>query len=221
MKLTEIKEKKETKSKKLMQQVSKILARYFNWLIIVLLIIIFIFSYFYLIKPKYQRLAEIVKNSNKERMLEYVERQEYLNKLSKLLEIYQGIDSDDIKKIDMMLTGEDVHEQLFTQLESLILKNGLLLKSLEIDPKDQGIEGNIAGRSGAGGVSDQEKKISLPAEIGKIKISLSIASTDYSNFKNILYVLEDNLRIMDIFKLNFNPDGNSIDLELYTYYLKS
>jgi len=42
---------------------------------------------------------------------------------------------------------------------------------------------------------------------------------DYRGFKNLLEKLENNLRLIDITKVDFNPAAETVHLSAKTYYL--
>ncbi len=93
------------------------------------------------------------------------------------------------------------------------------MKSLKIDSEEYvGKENILKTPKISQGESGTDS--SLPSEIGRIKVTLSIIGVDYFSLKNTLNTIENNLMIMDIISLDFQPSNNSVDLVFYTYYLK-
>lgn len=219
MSLNKLGEKGSKKKKAKEQRINMFLVRYFKWLVVLFVLIVFISSYIFLIKPKYQKITQLVGANKISREQEYLERKEYLAGIKDLINIYKKINLSDIKKVNLILSKGNNYEELFTQLESIVLKSGLLIKSLKIDSEEYVGKENILKKPK---ISRKESGTdsSLPSEIGRIKVTLSIIGVDYFSLKNILNTIENNLMIMDIISLDFQPSNNSVDLDFYTYYLK-
>jgi hypothetical protein len=213
----------ENNNEQLKQKVNSFLIKYFNLLAIALAAIILIVGFFLLIKPKYNKISQEIRLSNENSENKYNAAFAYLTQLNKLKAEYEKISPEGIKKIEIMLPSEKFYEEQFVQLESIVLKNGLLLTSLQISP-----EGLISGKESAAAKaknSQPEKnkaaEAGLPEEVTKIKIAMNVAGVDYLSLKNLLYVLENNLQLIDITNLSFSPDQKSATLEMYTYYFVS
>lgn len=219
MSLNMLGEKGSKKKKAKEQRINMFLVRYFKWLVVLFVLIVFISSYIFLIKPKYQKITQLVGANKISREQKYLERKEYLAGIKDLINIYKKINLSDIKKVNLILSKGNNYEELFTQLESIVLKSGLLIKSLKIDSEEYVGKENILKKPK---ISRKESGTdsSLPSEIGRIKVTLSIIGVDYFSLKNILNNIENNLMIMDIISLDFQPSNNSVDLDFYTYYLK-
>ena len=219
MSLNKLGEKRSKKKKAKKQRINMFLVYYFKWLVALLVLIVFISSYIFLIKPKYQKITQLVGANKISREQEYLERKGYLAGIKDLINIYKKINLSDIKKVNLILSKGNNYEELFTQLESIVLKSGLLIKSLKIDSEEYVGKENILKTPK---ISREESGTdsSLPSEIGRIKVTLSIIGVDYFSLKNTLNTIENNLMIMDIISLDFQPSKNSVDLDFYTYYLK-
>lgn len=213
----------ENNNGQLKQKVNGFLIKYFNLLAIALAVIILIAGFFLLIKPKYNKISREIKLSNENSENKYNAAFNYLAQLNKLKAEYEKISPEDIKKIETMLPSEEFYEELFVQLEPIVLKNGLLLTSMQISP-----EGIPSGKESAGAKarnnSPEKNKAAediLPEEITKIKIAMSVAGVDYLGLKNLLYALENNLQLIDITNLSFSPDQKGVTIEMFAYYFVS
>ena len=199
------------------QKINILLVRYFKWLIAFLVLVVFILGYFFLLKPKYEEIAKLTGDGQLSQEQEYLERREYLDKLKNLVAVFQSVKSSEIKKIDYILKPKDVPEELFSQVEAIVKKNGLLLKSLKIE---SGGEESKDSSQKVSRTTEEKTEVALPPEIGKTKATLEVLGVDYFGLKSLLASMENNLMLMDVASVNFAPEGNSAQLTFYVYYLK-
>ena len=128
---------------------------------------------------------------------EYLALKRFLTQLNELSGIYNKISAKDMAKVDRLLPDKIGIEDLMREMEVIVLQNGLFLTSLQV---------NEAGEHSEG--------------IGSVDITMNIVGTDYNGFKNLLYTIESNLRILDIVNLSFSPSSKSTTLNLIAYYQK-
>lgn len=204
---------------RLKHQLNDFFIKYFNLLVLFLIIIILSSGYLLIIKPKYKQTALKNQLEVKDLEIEYINRQKYLDKLKKVKEVYESIKTEDREKIEAVIpTSADV-EQLITEIESMAIKNGLILASLSVKPESDQTIGQSKLNSEDSRSSLKEEK--LPANILKVKISMKLLGVDYSALKNISKTIENNLRLMDLKKIDYNPTEGKLVLDILTYYLKS
>ena len=196
------------------QKINILLVRYFKWLIAFLVLVVFILGYFFLLKPKYEEIAKLTGDGQLSKEQEYLERREYLDKLKNLVAVFQSVKSSEIKKIDYILKPKDVPEELFSQVEAIVKKNGLLLKSLKIE---SGGEESKDSSQKVSRTTEEKTEVALPPEIGKTKATLEVLGVDYFGLKSLLASMENNLMLMDVASVNFAPEGNSAQLTFYVY----
>ncbi|MBU4347370.1 hypothetical protein KJ586_01775 [Patescibacteria group bacterium] len=213
----------ENNNEQLKQKANAFLIKYFNLLAIALAAIILIVGFFLLIKPKYNKIFQEIRLSNESSESKYNAVFAHLAQLNKLKAEYEKISPEGIKKIEIMLPSEKFYEEQFVQLESIVLKNGLLLTSLQISPEElpSGKESAAAKAKNSQPEKNKAAEAGLPEEVTKIKIAMNVAGVDYLGLKNLLYVLENNLQLIDITNLSFSPDQKSAALEMYAYYFVS
>ncbi len=207
------KEKKEIRKlerrKALIKNVNEFLDNNFKWFIILVVVIILLSGYFFLLKPKRESSEKMLRVINQKREEDYYNKKEELKKIKDLLLVYSRISSSYIDKINS-IAPPDI-DDLFTEMNQLISNQGLFVQSLNInkvnirDPK-------LAKKN----KNDQE----YSEEIGGIKVSISVRGTDYEAFKNLLHSLENNLRLIDVERVDFDPKSQSTKLLLSTYYTK-
>ena len=202
------------KEKQIIRTLNIFLLRYFNLVVLLIIILVLGAGIFYIIKPKYQSIAQEIESTDKEKKAEYESLDRYYIKLKRYLLAYNEIKERDRDRVEKMLPKGFEQEELFRELEAIILRKGLLLISLGISSGkvSPSLRRNMpqAGKASEGGLAD----------IGKVKITMEIAGVDYKSFKALLATIESNLRLFDIEQLSFSPDGKTVSLSLNTYYLK-
>jgi hypothetical protein len=191
-----------------------IMARYFIFIILFLMLISFLFAYKLIISPVSASIDNEIKKINEDKKTQKIYLSKTLENISKYRKDYENLNVDDKAKIDLMIPDVNDAEKLFTDIELLILKNGFILNSLEINSaKDTGI--TKAKRKNETSVDN-----TVNQDIGIIDLKLDVSNSSYKNFKKLLGVFENNLRIMDVHNINFSLDGASVSFEIKTYYLK-
>jgi len=208
---------KNGKERQIRQKINVLLIKYFKWLIAFLVLVVLTFGYFLLLQPKYEKVAQLARNGQLSKEQEYQERREYLDKLKNLVTVFRSVKSSEIKKIDYILKKKDVPEELFTQVEAIVKKNGLLLNSLKIESGERESKSSSQKVSIGG---EEKTGVSLPPEIGKTKATLEVWGADYFGLKSLLTSMENNLMLMDVISVGFSPEGNFVQLVFYTYHLK-
>ena len=208
---------KNGKERQIRQKINVLLIKYFKWLIAFLVLVVLTFGYFLLLQPKYEKVAQLARNGQLSKEQEYQERREYLDKLKNLVTVFKSVKSSEIKKIDYILKKKDVPEELFTQVEAIVKKNGLLLNSLKIESGERESKSSSQKVSIGG---EEKTGVSLPPEIGKTKATLEVWGADYFGLKSLLTSMENNLMLMDVISVGFSPEGNFVQLVFYTYHLK-
>lgn len=208
------------------QQKKKIiyfLIKYFNWIILAFILIVFVLGYFLFIQPKYKQITQELDIISASEEKDYAERQEHLAQLIKLKDAYYSIERDDINKINTFLPDYHGAEDILSQLEFIVLRNGLLLKSLQIkkdkeevlSEKDTKVR-KIAAREEKKSISSTDSGL----EVGEIEIGMEVVGVDYIALKNLLKTIENNLRLYDISSINYSPEGGALIITLSTYYLE-
>ena len=185
------------------------LNNYFNIIMVVVMIIILLLSYFFIIKPKYNQTLLAIEITAQQQQKLYADQQKKLNNLKIISDLYKKISETDLKKFNGVLPDNYVKERLFGEFEEIINKNGYILNSVTLDAEKESEE---TADVIASTTSEQSGKI------GKINLQLSISAVDYKGFKNLLRLLENNLRLFDVSNVSFSAGGNTTNLTLTTYY---
>jgi len=193
--------------------VNNLLNTYFNLFVVIFVSFLLLMSYFLLLKPKVAETTNAISEniSSREKLL-----QAEKNKLANLQEAvlaYNNIDQVDLARVNGILPNEYSKEALYGEIEEIITQNGFIPTQITLTK-----EGEVAKTAGA----SDDSKVSVPKisdKVGIINISLSIASVDYAGMKNLLTILESNLRLLDVKQITMSG-GSAASLEIATYYYK-
>lgn len=178
---------------------------YFNIIMVLVVIIVLALAYFIVLQPKYDATMTAISSNIEQQQKLYLDQQKKLDNLKTVSDLYKKIPLADLKKFNGVLPDNYVRERLFGELEEIVTQNGFILNSVSISQEVK----KAPTDEGAAVVSNK---------IGKINIQLSLSAIDYTGFKNLLRLLENNLRLFDITNVSFSPGGNTAELTLTTYY---
>ena len=191
--------------------INKLLNTYFNLFVVIFISFVLLLAYFLLLKPKVDETTNVISEniSSREKILQ-AEKTKLAN-LQEAVLAYQNINPIDLARINGILPDDYDKEALFGEIEEVIRQNGFILTSINLTKEGEtaGVMSSIANSPRAN-ISDK---------IGVIDVSISIASIDYAGMKNLLTVLESNLRMLDVQQISL-ADGGSANLKFSTYYYK-
>jgi hypothetical protein len=200
------KEKNEKKpgSNKLLKGVLELAHKYFLFVALIVFAVIIIIGYIFLIQPKYVAVSDKVKADEEQKTKELDNLTSYSDRLLKYRNEYNGISVDDKERINGLIAGNYVPESVFAEMEKLIFSRGLILNSIDVSSqaKTSGADG---GGQGSG--------------VGETTIKLDITGVNYEGLKQLLAIMESNLRLLDVKKVSFSPGDNAAQLEIVSYYI--
>lgn len=181
---------------------AEFLKKYFGLVLFVIVLVFFTAAYYLIISPKFEEATVFISDKTLEEQKKYNETVQKLIDLGSLNRSYKKIDPKLVKKVEDFLPSEYVQEQLFLELEQVIIKNGYKVNSIAVEKE----LGNSVGAANK--------------NVGKVKVKISVSAVNYLDFKKLLSIMESNVRLMDIEKLDFQPGDQTADFDFYTYYLK-
>jgi len=190
------------------------LNEYFHLILAVFVILILAFSYFLVLKPKYdETLLSIQSNIDRQRLL-YSEQKKKLNGLKVMNGLYNQINPVDLEKFNGVLPDNLAGEALYGEFGEMVAENGFILDSVSIIPPAPAntavpVEGEVA----AAAPSQAEN-------VGHIDYQVQVSAIDYGGFKNLLKLFEANLRLFDVTGASFSPEDNSASFDISAYYYK-
>ena len=192
-----------------------VVAEYFNIIMAVLVLVIFIGGYFYLIGPKYRETKREIGTLAQARQAEYNELSHYNAKIKGYLDDYRRVKEENREKIEKMLPAAENREDLYPLLEMIVLKNGAIPAKIGLEWQ----EGETGAKEKTK-TADKEAEDSVPPSVGMIRITLDVRELDYRGLKRLLSSLESSLRLMDIVRIEFAPKEKKAELEIDTYFYK-
>jgi len=189
-----------------------VLNEYFNLLTLLILLVVFALAYFLFIGPKFELTKAAIRENIESQKKLYAEQERKLKDLKTVKEVFDNISPADIKKFNNVLPDNYIKEQLFGELEEIVVKDGFLITTMSVASDDK-VDADGNAMPAAGAPTDNEK-------IGKVTVSVSIGAINYQGLKTLLKTFEANSRLFDIESVNFSESGNSAQLEFVTYYYK-
>lgn len=194
--------------------------KYFKFVSVFLVIIIIATVSIMYLKPMYEKI--IIKETVDLVMVsdELSAKQIQLAKLNKLIKEYEEVSQIDITKVNSLLPDEEiVKEELFTMIERIIYGEAtssnieIYSMSAEVEVKDAA---QVPRKKRDESKDDDDE---LPADVSRVVLSLELKGVDYYRLKEIMKKIENNLRLMDVKSIDFNPEGSRVALVIDTYYL--
>jgi hypothetical protein len=196
-----------------LKKLNKFLNDYFNRIVAVTVATVFIFGLIFILIPKYQQTVKLVDSLNQQQTLDVKAKQQELEKINQLIATYSKIDKKYIDKIDSVVPLSENKEELFSELSYLVSVNQLFLNSVSLSTV------SLYENSGLLPVDRADKDII--DNLQEVTVSISVKGTNYQSFKNFLSALENNLRLMDVVSIQFDPQGENASLVINVYYYKS
>lgn len=205
----------------LKQRINNFLIIYFNYLTLALAFIILIVGLFIFIYPRYQQITKSDETAKKNLQTEFETQSSYLSAIRDLKSSYQLISGADIKKIEEMVPVGSEAVNLIPEIESMALRNGVVLNSIKVEPADPASQAKLRVSVDSGEKQEPPAGIfeQLPAGVGLAKIEINLSSVNYPIFKNLLKTFENNLRLLDVAEVNYNVQENRAVFVIYAYYL--
>jgi len=194
--------------------------KYFIFAIISAVIAVLLAGYFFLLNPKISQIKLEIANKEEVQSRQYDDLDSYLKRITKYKQSFDQINEDQMRKINIMLPENSEYEDLIVEVEKIVLgmREGLVLKSLTINPIEQKSTGNI--KEIISGEKEEKKgEANWMESIGLIEIKAEIEGIDYGNLKKLLSAFENNLRLIDIKEIDSALDGQNLTLTMQTYYM--
>jgi Tfp pilus assembly protein PilO len=179
----------------------------YSFLVLILLMAaVLAVGFFIILKPKYEDIllnynTEYENKSNESTILKA-----NVAKLTQYLIDYNSISEHEKEMVYKMVPEKDQYEMIYAEMDKLISNQNLILRKVSVSR----IEDDLRNKE----INETAKKI------GKIGVEISIEGVSYESLKRLLGVIEKNVKLMDVQKIEFNPDSFSAGIDFITYYSK-
>lgn len=218
--------------------VNKFLNSYFRFIAVFILIVFLWVAIRFVIKPRFEDAIVLSNNALKQKKTEFLSEYKKMENYKKVIAEFSEIDPNKISKISKIVPDQYSRDDLFTEITYFLMKNNFKIQSITIvDPLvGTGSTGASVESSGSGASSERRtgavdsETTNTPAHTDYLKtlspetgvwlVSLQLSEINYLALKSLLSVLENNLKLIDIFSINFQPTASSVDLSFFTYYYK-
>lgn len=208
--------------KKTKQYVNNLLNIFFKWFVLLVVILVGVAGYFLVIQPKYEDTLSSIKTELRLKRQGYLTKKEELEKFKELASIYNDLDRQKIERVNTFLPSGYNYERLFTEVDSLVSQNGMILSSMNVNVEGEKEEGGSSqDQSGNTQQDTDSSQKEAPSKVKKVRMKLEIMGVNYSGLKSLISSMENNLRLMDVTKVNFSPNEGTVQLIVWTYYFNA
>ncbi|MFA5644513.1 MAG: hypothetical protein WC928_03245 [Patescibacteria group bacterium] len=225
-KVKQEKDKLDLLAKKRKNDLNRFLNSYFKFFSLFFILLFLWASFRFIVQPKFKKVVSESNNILIEKKSQFIKEYRNLQNYKKTIAEFSEINPENIYKILKILPDEYTRDDLFTEITYFFIKNNFKLKSVDISPTagtlGESLEGT--GRRSAEVVVESPQYLdhlsSLPTEVGSWFIEVEFSGINYFNLKYLLSLLENNLKIVDTFSVEFSPQDGTAKIGLLTYYYK-
>lgn len=200
-------EEGQDKKKVFLRKASVFVVSYFDALVALMVLVIFVVGFFFLINPKYKSIKEAEQYSLEDLISGKSKLEDYLSKLTEYRNLYRDLSSISRERIEKTVPQDDHLENFFAQIENITKKQGIIISSLSVT------EVEIADKKTAAATTAGEI-------LSKANINLLVSGVDYAGVKKLLTIFENNLRIMDVESVKFDTESKTAEFAIIAYFLK-
>lgn len=206
------------------EKLNKFLNDYYRPLSIAMAVVVLIVGSLSLIWPQYNQLKTKGMLEQKEAKRILAERTQYLDSIEQMKSQYDKLSFRAWQSLEYILPQQNEIYLLFAQLESLAKENKVFLSSINITDNSNtaAITGGVASQPPAAVVPNANPNQAVPNNIQTTSININISGLNsYEQFKQFLNNIENNIRLLDISSISYEPSTNAYSLTFTTYYLKN
>lgn len=179
-----------------------------------ILILFLALSYFIVLQPKLSSVQDAIRSGLASQQSLAAASAKKLASYQAMNDIYKKINPADLQRFNTVLPDNYDQERLFGEIEEMLSRGGWLLNSLNISQPE---EAEVA----PDGEAPELRAALTDKRIGAYTLDLSVSAIDYAGLKNLLKIFENNLRLLDVAKVNFSPANSSAQITLTTYYYRA
>ena len=209
----------EDKKKLFLKKASVFVVHYFDSLVAVTVLIIFVTGFFFIINPKYKTINEMEMYSIDDLEAGKTKLENYSAKLVDYRNTYRDLSEVGKERIEKVVPGNEQLENFFAQIESITKKQGVFITSMSV--ADEKKKEKVANSGNDEGVEKETaNSAESKGELGVASISLIISGVDYAGTKKLLSIFENNLRLMDVKSIKFDTSNKEVELLITAYFLR-
>ncbi|GEM_PF-3300960 len=229
--------------KKLSSLAAKLFDRLFFIIIFLEIVSLSLIGYFFFIRQFSSQLASLKNNQIPQRQQVLISLEKQYAQSNLINKLYAQLNPVLLEKTNLMLPSSPNLPDLLVNLDSLVASSGFSLQSINLkitDEKGQSLaelknikkdttgDFIVTNDNNSGAVanptkpqpSDETVATNLITQsIKDINISLQIKGSGYAGFRQLIYQLEHNLRLLDVLKFDFSPADDVFSITLRSYYL--
>lgn len=220
-----IRENAEAEARRRRNSLNRFLNSYLKFFVIFLVLIFLWGAINFIIQPKFNEVIQsndtFLKSKKSEFLIQYNELQKY----KRIISEFSDINPNDIYRVEKMIPAEYTRDSLFTEITYFLIKNKFKIKSIKVTDIKNATATSTATTRRQPTESTTEQPYSslvssLPSNVSYYVVDLSLINIDYPALKYLLISLENNLKLIDIFSVNFDPKTSVADIGFLTYYKK-
>ncbi|MBI2426645.1 MAG: hypothetical protein HYV34_02255 [Candidatus Kerfeldbacteria bacterium] len=164
-------------------------------------------SYLFLLGPKFSSIGGVTKGELIAKQESVAQKQVELSGLQDLQDQLAALSSAEIQRMDSVLPKSEDVDSLYLQFADIASELGLTLTSLKFEDA-----GSLSAESAKGSTN-------VPT-IRVLRVTFGVDGVDsYERVKQLLTVLQDHIRVMDMNTLSYDPSGTGYTLTLNVYAL--
>ncbi|MFC1613358.1 hypothetical protein ACFL23_03435 [Patescibacteria group bacterium] len=193
--------------RKILIKILNTFINYFWFITAIGAIIFFILAYIFIIKPKYNVVANELILQQEQVEKELLKQEKYLDDLIEEKNRLENIDQYSLDKMNKILPKEKNISNLIQKIEFFAQKSDFVLESLQI----------YELKENEPFLKKLYNKIALDSNINMLNIDISLSGADYNQLKQFLKILESDITIIDVITVRFKG-VDSYNLRAITYY---
>ncbi len=214
--------------------INKFLNLYFKYIAVFIIFVVLWGGFRFFIKPRFDEAMALSGTSTKQKKSEFITAYNKMEEYSNVLDEYSEVDKEKINKIIKMVPEEYSRDDLFTEITYFLIQNNYKIDNISVvNPMASESQPDLEADAPAGRRTTTQAESSvesaphinyikaLPSGIGSWFITVNLSNTDYPDLKRLLNLLESNLKLMDVFSVDFEPTSNTATISILTYYQKN
>ncbi len=220
-----IRENAEAEARRRRNALNRFLNSYLKFFVVLLVLVFLWGAINFIIQPKFNEVIQsndtFLKSKKSEFLIQYNELQKY----KRIISEFSNISPENIYKVEKMIPTEYTRDSLFTEITYFLIKNNFKISSIKVTDIRTVGSGTANTRRTQVTESNTEQPYSslisyLPNDVSYYVVDLNLTNVDYSALKYLLVSLENNLKLIDVYAVNFDPKALTAEISFLTYYKK-